>query len=84
MKKIINVVGVGRRMAGTARNSGNPYDFTPVSFTFEDSEFRGLRCATVNIDKETLGEYTPSVGDSVEVVMHEDFRTRRLYVDAVL
>ena len=84
MKKIINVVGVGRRMTGTARNSGNPYDFTPVSFTFEDTDFRGLRCATVNIDAESLGGHVPSVGDTLEVVMHEDFRTRRLYVDAVL
>ena len=36
MRKIINIVGVGNRMSGTGKSSGRPYDFTPVSFTYDD------------------------------------------------
>lgn len=84
MRKNINIIGVGKRMSGTGKNSGKPYDFTPVSFTYEDQFIKGLKCATVNINATDLGGYEPSIGDTVEVVMREDFRTGRVYVDAVL
>lgn len=84
MRKYINIVGVGLRKSGTAKASGKPYDFTPVSFTYEDSNIQGVKCATVNIAQDCMGGYCPSIGDSVEVVMREDFKTGRIYVDAVL
>ena len=84
MRKYISICGVGKRMAGTGKNSGKPYDFTPVAFTYEDDYMNGLKAVTSNIDAGSLGNYVPAVGDSVEVVMHEDFRTGRVYVDAVL
>lgn len=84
MRKHINIVGVGRRMAGTGKNSGNPYDFTPVSFTYEDSRTQGVKAATCNINQADMGGYAPAVGETVEVVMREDFRTGKVYVDAIL
>lgn len=84
MRKYINIVGVGSRKFGTAKQSGRQYDFTPVAFTYEDPFVQGLKCATVNIGQDCLGSYSPSVGDSVEVVMREDFKTGRVYVEAVL
>ena len=83
MRAFVNIVGVGQRKAGTGK-TGNPYDFTPVAFTYPDRFIAGEKAATVNIGKDCLGEYEPHVGDTVEVVMHEDFKTGRVYVDAVL
>ena len=84
MRKYINIVGVGRRMSGTGKNSGKPYDFTPVSFTYDDSYTTGLKAATVNISADCLSGYDPHIGECVEVVMHEDFKSGRIFVDAVL
>lgn len=84
MRKHINIVGVGRRMAGVGKTSNNPYDFTPVSFTYEDSRTNGVKAATCNINQTDMGSYTPCVGDVVEVVMREDFRSGKVYVDAVI
>lgn len=84
MRKYINIVGVGNRMSGTGKTSGKPYDFTAVSFTYDDRFITGVKCATVNISQDSMGDYTPAVGDTVEVVMREDFKTGRVFVDAVL
>ena len=84
MRKYINIVGVGNRMSGTGKNSGKPYDFTPVAFTYDDSFITGVKCATVNINADAMAGYEPKVGDTIEVVMREDFKTGRVYVDAVL
>lgn len=84
MRKYINILGVGRRMSGTGKNSGKPYDFTPVSFTYDDAYTTGLKAATVNISADCLCGYEPHIGESVEVVMHEDFKSGRIFVDAVL
>ena len=84
MRKIINIVGVGNRMSGTGKNSGRPYEFTPVSFTYDDKFTAGLKAANCNIDAEALSGYVPAIGDSVEVVMREDYKTGRVYVEAVI
>ena len=84
MRKYITIVGVGRRMAGVGKKSGQNYDFTPLSFTFDDPRFTGVRCATVNVNQDAMGEFKPGVGELVEAVMHEDFSSGRLYVDAIL
>lgn len=84
MRKYINIVGVGNRMSGTGKTSGKPYDFTPVAFTYDDRFIAGVKAATVNINQDAMGSYTPSVGDCVEVVMREDYKSGRVYVDVVL
>jgi hypothetical protein len=84
MRKYINIVGVGNRMAGTGKSSGKPYDFTPVAFTYDDKFTTGLKAATVNINADSLAGYVPAIGDSVEVVMHEDYKSGRVFIDAVL
>lgn len=84
MRKYINIVGVGNRMAGTGKSSGKPYDFTPVAFTYDDKLTTGLKAATANINADSLAGYVPAIGDSVEVVMREDYKTGRVFIDAVL
>lgn len=83
MKQYVKIVGVGNRKAGTSK-AGNAYDFTPVAFTYPDRFMTGEKAATVNISAETLSGYTPHIGDEVEFVYHEDFKTGRVFVDAVL
>ena len=85
MRKYINIIGVGNRMSGTAKNSGKPYDFTPVSFTYEDGFITGVKCAHVNIAQNCMpSDYKPAVGDTVEAFVREDFKTGRVYVDGIL
>ena len=83
MRKVITIVGVGDRRQGVSAK-GREYDFTPVSFTYEMPWTKGLRAATCNISQDSMLDYTPAIGDEVEVVMREDYRTGAVYVDAIL
>lgn len=84
MRKFVTIVGVGERIHGTSSKTNKPYDFTPVAFQYDDNRFAGVKCATTNISADAFGSYAPRVGDSVEVVMREDYKTGRVFVDAVL
>lgn len=84
MRKYINIVGVGKRMIGNGKSSGKPYDFTPIAFTYDDNYTTGLKAATCNVNQSDMGGYVPAIGDSVEVVMREDYRSGKVYIDAVL
>lgn len=84
MRKVINIVGVGKRMVGVSKTSGKAYDFTPVAFTYDDPYTVGVKAATTSINADAMGGYQPAIGDTVEVVMREDYKTGRVYVDAVL
>lgn len=83
MRKVITIVGVGDRRQGVSAK-GRKYDFTRVSFTYEMPWTKGLRAATSNISQDAMLDYTPAIGDQVEVVMREDYRTGAVYVDAIL
>ena len=83
MRKIIKIVGLGDRKQGVSAK-GREYDFTPVSFTYQMPWTKGLRAATCNINQDAMLDYTPAIGDEVEVVMREDYRTGAVYVDAIL
>lgn len=87
MRKIVNIVGVGKRKSGVSK-SGNAYDFIPLCLTFEDPQrVTGQRCCEVNADFDELASAAPSgiaPGDCIEVVMHEDFRRGGFVLDAVL
>lgn len=83
MRKVIKIVGLGDRRQGVSAK-GREYDFTPVSFTYEMPRTKGYRAVTCNINQEAMADYTPAIGDEVEVVMREDYRTGAVYVDAIL
>ena len=84
MRKTITIIGVGDRRQGVSAKTNKPYDFTPVSFTYEMPFVSGVKGATANVAQDCMPNYSPRVGDSVEVVMREDFRTGSVYIDAVL
>ena len=83
MIKTIKIVGVGDRRQGTSK-TGKAYDFTPVSFCFEKPWIKGYSAATCNVNQDCMGDYVPAVNDEKQVVMHEDFRTGALYIDAFM
>lgn len=84
MRKIINIVGIGDRKSGISKNTNKPYDFTPVAFTYEDKFMDGLKAACTNLNQDCCPPgYTPTVGESLEVFMREDYRTGRVYIDGV-
>ena len=82
MRKVCNVYGVGERKNGVGKKSGKKYDFTEVSIGYEDESFAGMKCETVAIDANIIGERIIAPGDTLELVMHQaNFKT---YVDAIL
>lgn len=82
MRKFINIVGVGDRKQGVSK-AGRPYDFTPVSFTFEDAFTHGLKAANTLLRQDCCPDgYSPSVGETVEVFLRGD-RTGAWYIDGV-
>lgn len=83
MRKVIKIVGVGERRQGVS-SKGRDYDFTPVSFTYDMPNVKGSKAATCIVSQNAMLDYIPSVGDEVEVVMREDYRTGAVYVDAIL
>ena len=83
MRKVIKIVGLGDRRQGVSAK-GREYDFTRVSFTYEDPWTKGSRAATCNINQDAMADYIPAIGDEIEVVMREDYRTGAVYVDAIL
>ncbi len=85
MRKTIQIVGVGERRKGVSQKTGRAYDFTPIAFTYEHMSMNGVGAATVNVSQDCcLADYFPTVGDVVEAVIREDFKTGRMYVDAIL
>lgn len=86
MRKIVTVVGIGKRRAGVSK-SGNAYDFTPLSVSFEEKGYEGLRVAELNASTDELNVSFPSgviPGDPVEVFMHEDFRRGGWVLDGIV
>ena len=83
MRKEITIVGIGDRRQGTSAKGRN-YDFTPISFTYEDPWTRGLKAATSKVDQDCMPDYTPAIGDTVEAVMREDYRSGAVFIEAIL
>lgn len=83
MRKTIKIVGVGDRCQGIGKNNRS-YDFTRVSFCYDQPWIRGYAAATCAVDQDCLGDYVPKVNDEKEVVMHTDFKTGAVYIDAIL
>ncbi len=83
MRKFITIVGVGDRRSGVSAKTNKSYDFTPVYFTYEDQFVSGVKAAMTNVSQDCMCNYTPRVGDSIEVVMHTEL-SGKVYIDAVL
>lgn len=82
MRKNVNVIGVGQRKAGLGKKSGKKYDFTEFGIAYEDTGFTGMKCETVAIDAEIIGDRVIAPGDTLDLVFHQaNFKT---YVDAIL
>lgn len=82
MKKICSVYGIGERKRGVGKKSGKKYDFTEVSIGYETEGVTGIKCETVAIDGDIIGDRIIAPGDTIELVMHQaNFKT---YVDAIL
>ena len=82
MRKNVIVYGVGARKAGVGKKSGKKYDFTEISIGYEADGVTGVKCETIAVDAQIIGDRTIAPGDSLDLVMHQaNFKT---YVDAIL
>lgn len=81
MRKDIQIVGFGSRRTGTNKK-GEPFDFIPVSITFEDARYSGLRAETVNVDGGEYDRCKPVIGEVYDAIMHE--HNFKVYLDAIL
>lgn len=82
MRKQITLVGIGERRQGVSKATNKPYDFTPVSFTFEDGLFRGVRAVTVNVVPDVFPPELMEVGGHYDAVLHNS--NYQIYLDAVI
>lgn len=81
MRKEVQVMGIGSRKAGVSKK-GAKYDFTEVSIAYPADGFTGMKCETVAIDAQVIGDKKFVAGDVLDLVMHQaNFKT---YVDAIL
>ena len=78
MKKNVMVIGMGLRRAGTSKK-GNAYDFIPMTFSYTDKSFEGVRAFEVNVDSAEL-ETVPGlcIGEEITVYCHEQNFQMRL------
>lgn len=82
MRKVCMIYGVGERKSGVGKKTGKKYDFTEISIGYEIDGFSGMKCETVAVDANIIGERKLSVGDYIDCVMHQaNFKT---YVDAIV
>lgn len=78
----ISIVGVGIRRAGTSK-TGNPYAFTPIHYTREDKNVRGLSAENCNVSDDVMNS-APDLqpGMKYEVYMH--YANFRPVIDAIV
>ena len=72
MRTVANVVGVGQRKQGVSKNSGKPYDFQSVSFTYSDPKIIGEAAATALLsgpELDAIGGVKP--GDCLDIFCRE-------------
>lgn len=82
MRTIATVYGIGEHKAGIGKKTGKKYDFTEFAIAYPCPDFNGLKCETVAIDSDVIGERKIGVGDKIDLVMHQaNFKT---YVDAIV
>ena len=82
MRKLCTVYGIGERKKGVGKKTGKKYDFTEYSIGYAADGVAGVKCETVAIDADTIGDRAIAVGDTIDVVMHQaNFKT---YIDAIL
>lgn len=82
MRKTVQILGVGQRKSGNSKKSGKPYDFQEISIAYDSPGFAGLRCETITVDSNIIGERQFVSGEVVDMVFHQfNFKT---YIDAIL
>lgn len=82
MRKTVQILGVGQHKFGIAKKSGKPYDFQELSFGYNSPDYSGMRCETIGVDSNVIGDHQFVPGDVVDIVFHQfNFKT---YVDAIL
>ena len=82
MRKTVQILGVGQRKSGNAKKTGKPYDFLEISIGYNSPDYSGLRCETIGVDSNLIGDHQFIPGDVVDIVFHQyNFKT---YIDAIL
>ena len=54
MRAKAKIVGIGNRKSGISTKNNKAYDFTPVSFVYEDQNVNGFAAGTANVDQSVL------------------------------
>ena len=69
MRAKAKIVGIGNRLAGISTKNNKAYDFTPISFVYEDSGVNGFAANTANVDQSILSAVPAlSVNDEVDII----------------
>lgn len=70
MKTIVSVIGMGDRVTGSNRDTGKPYDFRKVAFSFINQY--GSNEVSVNlVDGSTLDDLSVQIGNDYLAVVNQ-------------
>ena len=69
MRAKAKIVGIGNRRSGISTKNNKAYDFTPISFVYEDSGVNGFAANTANVDQSVLAAVPGlNVNDEVDII----------------
>ena len=66
MRAKAKIVGIGPRRSGISNKNNKAYDFTPISFVYEESGVNGFAANTANVDQSVLSA-VPGLNVNAEV-----------------
>ena len=66
MRTKAKIVGIGNRRSGVSTKNNKAYDFTPISFIYEESGVNGFAANTANVDQSVLSA-VPGLNVNAEV-----------------
>ena len=66
MRAKAKIVGIGSRRSGISTKNNKAYDFTPISFVYEETGVNGFAANTANVDQSVLSA-VPGLNVNAEV-----------------
>lgn len=77
---LVTVVGLEKRRKGVSSKNGNPYDFTPIYYTYKHRSVEGLKVGYRNIDASALDPANLDVGVVLDLQFDGDGSLEGIYL----
>lgn len=77
---LVTVVGFEKRRKGVSAKTGNPYDFTPIYYTYKHNRVEGVKVASRNVDASVLDPANIAVGVVLDMQFDGDGSLEGIYL----